>query len=76
MPNSSICLIDRTLSGATTPSQSGPGSDGYEAPALLEPQHQIFLISYPALSLGESYPSADMQSVHSTTPANWAIKNP
>ena len=41
---SSIWPIDRTLSGATTPSQSGPGSDGNEFPkalALLEPHHQI-----------------------------------
>ena len=28
MLNSSIWLIDRTLSGAITPGQSGPGSDG------------------------------------------------
>ena len=28
MSNSSIRLIDRTLSGATTPGQSGSGSDG------------------------------------------------
>ena len=27
---SSICPIDRTLSGATTPGQSGPGCDGNE----------------------------------------------
>ena len=27
---SSIWTIDRTLSGATTPGQSGPGSDGNE----------------------------------------------
>ena len=45
---SSIWLIDKTLSGATTPGQSGPRSDGNEevlripkAPALLEPHHQI-----------------------------------
>ena len=45
---SSIWPIDRTLSGVTTPGQSGPGSDGNEevlripkAPALLEPHHQI-----------------------------------
>ena len=45
---SSIWLIDRTLSGATTPGQSGPGSDDNEGvlhipntPALLEPHHQI-----------------------------------
>ena len=28
--NSSIQLIDRALSGATTPGQSGSGSDGYK----------------------------------------------
>ena len=28
MSNSSICSIDRTLSGATTPGQSVRGSDG------------------------------------------------
>ena len=30
MSNSSIWPIDRTLSGATTPGQSGPGSNGNE----------------------------------------------
>ena len=30
MSNNSIGLIDRTLSGATTPGKSGAGSDGYE----------------------------------------------
>ena len=30
MSNSSIRPVDTTLSGATTPSQSGPGSDGNE----------------------------------------------
>ena len=29
------------LSGAITPGQSGPGSDGNEDPALLEPHYQI-----------------------------------
>ena len=45
---SSILPIDRTLSGATAPGQSEPGSNGNEeyftfpkAPALLEPRHQI-----------------------------------
>ena len=45
---SSIWPIDRTLSGATTSGQSEPGSDGNkevfyirQAPALLEPHHQI-----------------------------------
>ena len=43
-----IWPIDKTLSGVTTSSQSGTGSDGNEkalcipeAPALLEPHHQI-----------------------------------
>ena len=50
MSNSSIGPIDRTLSGATTLGQSGPGSNGNEevfhipeAVALLEPQHQMVL---------------------------------
>ena len=30
MLNTSIGAIDKTLSGATTPGQSGPGSDGNE----------------------------------------------
>ena len=45
---SSIWPIDKTLSNATTPEQSGSGSDGNEgvlcipqAPASLEPCHQI-----------------------------------
>ena len=44
---SCIGPTDRTLSGATTPGESGPGSDGNEvlpafpkAPALLEPNHK------------------------------------
>ena len=48
MQFSSIWSIDRTLLGATTPGQSGPGNDGNEevlhiskAPALLKPDHQI-----------------------------------
>ena len=39
---SSIQLIDRALSGATTPGQSGPGSDGIpKALAFLGRHHQI-----------------------------------
>ena len=45
---SSLGPIGRTLSGATTPGQSGPGGDGKEdvlafpkAEAILEPHHQI-----------------------------------
>ena len=77
MSNSSIWPIDRTLSDATSPSQSGPGSNGNEevlhipqiskAGALLSDG----LMSYPGHS-GESYLSADMQLVYSTVPAEWA----
>ena len=45
-----IWPIERTFSGATTPDQSGPGSDGNKvvlhipkATALLDPHHQIVL---------------------------------
>ena len=31
-------------------------------------------LGYPGLSLGESYSSADMQSVYSAAPVDWAIK--
>ena len=54
---SSIWPIDRIFSGTTTPGQSRPGSDGNEGvlafpkvPALLEPQNQIFFMSYSGYS--------------------------
>ena len=68
--------IDRALSGATTPGQSGPGSDGNEG-VLRIPQSSSTvgtspsdsLVSYPGHSLwGGSYPSAEVQSVYSTPP--------
>ena len=31
------------------------------------------LMAYPGCSLGESYPSAEIQLVYSTAPANWAV---
>ena len=42
-----------------------------KAPALLEPYHQIVLMSYPGHSSGESYSSAKKQSVYSLDPADW-----
>ena len=45
MQFSSIWALDRTLSAATTPGPSGPGSDGHVGvlciPQLLEPHYQI-----------------------------------
>ena len=69
------------LSGATTPGQSGPVSDGNEG-VLHIPQSSSTavtslsdcLVSYPGHSFGGgSYPSAEKQSVYSTAPADWAI---
>ena len=70
----------RTLSSATTPSQSGPGSEGNEG-ILSIPQSSSTtgtppsdcVVSYPGHSLG-GYPSAEMQSVYSTAPAVRASK--
>ena len=65
------------LSGATTPGQSGPGSNDYEG-VLRIPQSLCTagtspsdcLVSHPGHSLGGSYPSAEKQSVYSTAPAD------
>ena len=61
MQFSSIWPVNRTLLGATTPSQNGPGNDDSEgvlckAPALLESHHQIFLVSCPGHSLSGVLP--------------------
>ena len=78
---SSIRLILRTLSVATTPGQCGPGSDGNEATLRIPQSSSITgtspsgcLDSYPGNLLERgSYPSAEMQSVCSTAPTDWAI---
>ena len=74
---SSIGLIDRTLSGATTPGQSGPGSDGNEGVLRIPQSSSISgaslsdcFVSYLGHSLGESYPSAEKQLVYSTALAD------
>ena len=63
-----IWPIDRTLSGATTPGQSGPGSDGNEgvlripqSSSITEASPSDYLVSYPR------------QSVYWAVPADWAI---
>ena len=73
---SSIWHINRTLSGATTPAQRGPGSDGNKR-VLHIPQSSSITgaspsVLYPGHSLGESHPSAEKQSVYSTAPADWS----
>ena len=67
-----------TLSGATTPGQSGTGSDG-NGGVLRIPQSSSItgtlpsdcLVSYPGHSLWGSNPSTKVQSVYSTAPADW-----
>ena len=68
------------LSGATTPDQSGPGSDGNEGVLRIPPKLQhcwnltirLFSVISRTLVGGMSYPSAEKQSVYSTAPADWA----
>ena len=43
-----------------------------KVPALLKFSPSDCLVSYPEHSLGDSYPSAEMQSVYSAAPADWA----
>ena len=80
MSDSSIRPIDRTLSGATTLGQSGPGSDDNEGMLYISQSSSITgtspsdcLVSYPGHQLwGKSYSSAEMQSDYSTALADWA----
>ena len=61
MLNSPIGPIDRTLSGATTPSQSGPGSDGNEGIFRIL---QSFNVAGASLSDGlVSYPGHSLRGV-------------
>ena len=73
MSNSSIWPKDRALSVAYTPGKSGTGSDSNE---FVLPIPQIsninevspsdYLVSNPGHSFGESYSSAELQSVYSS----------
>ena len=67
--------------GATTPAQSGPGSNGNEgmlrilqSPSITGTSLSDGLVSYSGHSLEGFYPSAEMQSVYSTAPADWAME--
>ena len=76
---SSIRLKDRILSGATIPGQSRHESNVREGIFHIPPNSSITgasslngLVSYPGHSFGRgSYPSAEMQSVYCTAPADW-----
>ena len=78
MSNISIWPIDRTLSGAATSSQSGPGSNVNEEEFCIPQSSSITealpldcLVSYPGHPLVEFNPSAEVQSVYSTTSVDW-----
>ena len=64
---------------AVPPGQSGTGSDGNKGVLCIRQSLSITgaspsdcLALYPGQSLEESYHSAEMQSVYSTAPTDWA----
>ena len=77
MSNSSICNIDKTLSGATTPSYCWSESESDEGALSISPKLQYYYSLTVRLfnvisghSLGESYPFAAVESVYSTAQAS------
>ena len=75
---SSTSFIDRTLSGAPTPGQSGPGNNENKGLLRISQRSSITrgsssdcLVSYTKQSMGSSYSSAEKQSVYSAAPADW-----
>ena len=75
----SIRPIYKNLSGATTPGQSGPGSNASEGILHINQFYKVGalpsdgLMSYQDTLWRGSYCSAEMQSVYSTVQANWAV---
>ena len=72
-------LIDRTISDSASTVQRGPESDDnnmvfyiLQSSRITEASPSDFLVSYLGYTLGESYLSAEMQSVYSPVPADWA----
>ena len=79
MSNSSIWPTDKPLCGGTTSGSSEPGSNIIEGVLCIPQSSSITgvsppdcLVSYLGQSLWEFYPSAKMQSLDSTAPANRA----
>ena len=67
---SSIWPIDRTLPLWVRVDLGAMAMKGYSA--FPEASASDCLMSYPGHSLEESYPTAEMQLVYSTAPADWA----
>ena len=81
MSNSSIWPVDRTISGATTLGLNGSGSYSVERVLRIPPNSSITgaspskcFVLYPGHSFRGSYASAEIQSVYSTAPDNWATR--
>ena len=76
MQFSSIWPIKRTLSRATTPGQSGTGNEEVfhfpQSSSITRTSPSDCLVSYPRQAFDGYYPSADVQSVYSIAPADWA----
>ena len=78
MSNTSIWLRDRTLSGATIPSQSGPGRNGNEGLLHISQSSKPgtlpsdCLMTYPGDLMGEPHPRADMHLEYSIAPSDLA----
>ena len=77
----SIRPIDRNLWGASIPGHSGPGSNGNEEALLISPNFlgyslaiKLFNVISRTLIEWGSYLSAEMPSVYSIAPANWAVE--
>ena len=69
--------IYMTLSGATIPAKSAPGSDGNKWVLHISQSSSItgaslsdYLVSYPGHLMGESYSSTEIQSVYSAATAD------
>ena len=67
---------DRTLSGATTPVQRRPGSDGNEGVLCVHQSSSITWTSpldlFSVISLVRSYPTGEKLSVFFIAPVDWA----
>ena len=79
MSNNSIWYIGKTLSGVTSPDQSWAGSNGNEWVLKIlqmdtkNSHHRIVYCHIQDARCEKwSYPSAEMQSVHSLASADWA----
>ena len=75
-----IRSIDMTLSGTATLSQCRRRSAGnkrvfhiLQISSITGTSQLDCLVSYPGHSLGGIYPSAEMQLLYSTSPAEWAM---